>query len=172
MPLFRAGDADLAGVAELINSAYRDRSEQGWTTEADFFDGKRIDEEALRADLAAQPDARMMTLRRSAEEPLQGCVWLEPKDAGTWYLGLLAVRPDHQGRQLGRSILEEAETMARDHGARRMRMTVVNIRDTLIAWYERRGYRRTGESIPFPYGHKFGQARRDDLSLIVLEKPL
>jgi len=52
-------------------------------------------------------------------------------------------------------------------------MTVVNIRDTLIAWYQRRGYVLTGETRPFPYGDsRFGEPRRDDLSFVVLEKHL
>jgi hypothetical protein len=52
-------------------------------------------------------------------------------------------------------------------------MTVVNVRDALIRWYERRGYRLTGERRPFPYGdHRFGRATRDDLEFVVLEKAL
>jgi hypothetical protein len=54
-----------------------------------------------------------------------------------------------------------------------MRMTVITIRDTLIAWYERRGYARTGELLPFPYGdQRFGLPQRDDLRFEVLEKSL
>ena len=52
-------------------------------------------------------------------------------------------------------------------------MTVINIRATLIAWYERRGYRLTGETRPFPYGDdRFGTPTRPDLAFVVLEKPL
>ena len=52
-------------------------------------------------------------------------------------------------------------------------MTVIDIRDTLLAWYERRGYRRTGETRPFPYGdERFGQPLRDDLCFLALEKDL
>jgi hypothetical protein len=47
-----------------------------------------------------------------------------------------------------------------------MEMTVIDSRDSLIAWYERRGYVRTGETRPFP-------VRRDPpLTFAVLEKPL
>ena len=54
-----------------------------------------------------------------------------------------------------------------------MRMTVIDLRDALIAFYERRGYRRTGVYKPFPYGdERFGVPRRDDLRFEVLEKPL
>ena len=52
-------------------------------------------------------------------------------------------------------------------------MTVINVRDTLIAWYVRRGYALTGETEPFPYGdNRFGIPRRDDLHSVVLRKRL
>ncbi len=52
-------------------------------------------------------------------------------------------------------------------------MTVIRVRTELIAWYERRGYRATGESKPFPYGDpRFGLPKRDDLDFIILSKPL
>jgi ribosomal protein S18 acetylase RimI-like enzyme len=86
---------------------------------------------------------------------------------------MLTVRPDLQDRQLGRGLLEAAEAHAAARGARRVRITVVNIRDTLIAWYERRGYVLTGETEPFPYGDlRFGEPQRDDLAFVVLEKAL
>ena len=52
-----------------------------------------------------------------------------------------------------------------------MEMTVIAQREDLIAWYERRGYTRTGETRPFPYGdERFGRPRRDDLVFVVLRK--
>lgn len=174
MPLYPATDADLTTVAAFINAAYRgDSSRLGWTTEADYLDGQRTDAETLRAGLAAQPQAMLLTLRDAIDGPLLGCVWLEPAETGVWYLGMLTVRPDLQDRQLGRGLLAEAERVARKRGARRVRMTVVNIRDALIAWYIRRGYALTGETRPFPYGDdRCGLPRRSDLSFVVLEKQL
>ena len=86
----------------------------------------------------------------------------------------LAVRPDGQGTGIGQRLLGEAERIARDdwHCAE-MRMTVIDIRNELVAWYERRGYQRTGEHKPFPYGdERFGIPLRDDLRFEVLRKPL
>jgi hypothetical protein len=52
-------------------------------------------------------------------------------------------------------------------------MTVVALRDSLIAWYGRRGYHPTGERRPFPHHDaRFGEPLRDDLDFVVLEKPL
>jgi hypothetical protein len=58
-------------------------------------------------------------------------------------------------------------------GARTMVTTVLAQRGELIAWYERRGFRRTGEARPFPYGDaRFGLPKRPDLSFVVLAKTL
>lgn len=175
MPLYPAHPDDFPAIADLVNSAYRgDSSRAGWTTEADYLDGQRTDPKTLAADLAAQPGAELLVLRDGPDEDLLGTVWLEPSKAeGAWYLGMLTVKPTLQDRQLGRGLLEAAEAYAQAKGARRIEMTVVTIRDTLIAWYERRGYRRTGETRPFPYGdERFGVPRRDDLAFLVLEKHL
>ncbi len=163
-----AADRDLAAVATLVNSAYRgESSRQGWTTEADFLDDLRTTEDALRADLAANPDARLLLLRDTPDGPPLGCVWLTPGEPA-WSLGLLTVRPDLQDRQLGRALLAGAESLAREHGAGRMRMRVIAVRDTLLAWYRRRGYEPTGEVEPFAHGDE----PRPDLRFVVLEKAL
>lgn len=174
MSLQPATPADLPAIAALVNSAYRgETSRQGWTTEADYLDGQRTDAATLAADLAAQPQAALLALREAPDGPILGSVWLEPAEPGVWYLGMLTVRPDLQDRRLGWGLLEAAEAFAAERGAGRIRMTVVAIRDTLIAWYQRRGYELTGETRPFPYeDRRFGDPRRDDLSFVVLEKTI
>lgn len=172
MPLFEADGAELSALADLVNTAYRRPNDPAaWTHEGDYIGGQRTSAEALRDDLAAAPAARLMTLRDASDAPLLGCVWLEPAEEGVWYLGMLTVRPDLQARQLGRRILEAAEQHAVAAGARRMRMTVVHLREALIAWYVRRGYAPTGERRPFPSDQRFGQPRQP-LELVVLEKAL
>jgi hypothetical protein len=70
-------------------------------------------------------------------------------------------------------LLASAEAYAAGQGARRIRMTVVSVRDTLIAWYRRRGYEPTGEREPFPYDEpRFGTPRIAGLEFVVLEKSL
>ncbi|CAM5534531.1 hypothetical protein SANTM175S_00943 [Streptomyces antimycoticus] len=62
---------------------------------------------------------------------------------------MFAVSPALQGAGLGKTIIAEAERQARETwGVREMHMTVISVREDLIAWYERRGYRRTGETSP------------------------
>ena len=172
MLLSRAVEADYAAIIDLANVAFRGTGVlASWNSEADFIEGQRLNESLLREDLAAKPDAQLLTYRDDPNGALLGTVWLEPKEDDVWYLSLLTVRPDLQNRQVGRTLLAAAEDYTKKRGARRIRLSVVNVRKTLIAWYERRGYLSTGETQPFPYGDdRFGKPLRDDLYFVVLEK--
>lgn len=164
--------ADVDLLQPLVHSAYRgDSARRGWTHEADLLDGQRIDVEALRALL---DDPTETIILAEQEGRLVGCVRVTDIGDGLSSLGMLAVDPDGQGAGLGRRLIAAAEADARERAsARRMEMTVIVQRAELIAWYERRGYARTGETRAFPMTDpRFGLPRRNDLAFIVLEKPL
>jgi len=166
-----ASPADVAAIVPLVESAYRgDVSRKGWTTEADLLDGQRTDPVGV-AELITKPGSCMLLAERDGA--LLACANLEKRgDAG--YFGMFSVRPDLQGAGIGRATLAEAERIARDDWhCGEMHMTVISVRDELIAWYERRGYKRTGIYSPFPYGDaRFGLPKRDDLRFELLVKPL
>lgn len=162
---------DVEALERLVNSAYRgDSSRQGWTTEAELLGGQRTDAESLRALVQSGEDV-LLVVEEKGE--LVACVNLR-RHAGHGYLGMLTVRPTRQTGGLGRRLLAIAEAyVAREWGLRRMEMTVIVQRPELIAWYERRGYRRTERRERFPYGDpRFGLPKRDDLEFVVLEKAL
>jgi GNAT superfamily N-acetyltransferase len=167
-----AAAADIPAIVSVVESAYRgDASRAGWTTEADLLDGQRTDADAVAAMLAPPGSVILVA---EADGLLAGCCRLERRPAAEVYFGLFAIRPGSQGQGWGGQILAEAERLARDEWhALQVVMTVIAQRSDLIAWYERRGYRRTGESHPFPYGdERFGIPLRPDLSFVVLAKPL
>jgi ribosomal protein S18 acetylase RimI-like enzyme len=164
---------DVAAVVELVESSYRgDASRVGWTTEADLLDGQRTDADAVVAAIAAE--ASVVLLAVDENGALVACCHLEKRHGGVVYFGMFAVQPGLQGSGVGGELLARAEQFARDeYAATTMEMTVIGQRSELIAWYERRGYERTGETRPFPYGdERFGLPRRDDLHFVVLAKPL
>ena len=173
MTLEDAAPADLPAIVALMNRAYRPSANRaGWATEADYIDGDRTTLALLSADLAADPRAHLLVARDAASAPNR-CVWLAPQGDDVWYLGSLTIDPALQNGGAGRAMLAACEDWIAARGGRRVRMTVVNVRDTLIAWYERRGYMRTGETEPWPYGDdRYGVPRRDDLCFVVLEKLL
>jgi ribosomal protein S18 acetylase RimI-like enzyme len=162
---------DVPMLVDLVTRAYRgEASRAGWTTEADLLEGGRIAPEVLAEDLE-RPDSRVLVAELRDEAVACALVAVEDDAA---YFGMFAVNPELQGQGVGDRVLLEAERIARDELAQpRMRMTVIDLRGELIAWYLRRGYRRTGITRPFPYGDtRFGVPLRDDLRFEILEKTL
>lgn len=167
--------ADVEAIVALVESAYRgDASRAGWTTEADLLDGRRTGADDVLACIERPRSAILLAERGGPDgREVVACAHVAD-DEGAGYFGMFSVRPTLQGTGLGKRLLEQAERHVREHWSLPvMRMTVIDVRDELIAFYERRGYRRTGILKPFPYGdERFGLPRRDDLRFEVLEKPL
>jgi len=160
----RASLADAPALKRLLEAAYRgDSARRGWNHEADILDDERVTDEEL-SELLADPQVTMLAAREGGR--CIGSVAVSRKDGSLAYLGMLCVEPDLQSSGLGRRLLDAAEQTARDAGIQAMEMTVIDGRDTLIAWYARRGYVRTGETRPFPV------LRDPPITFVVLEKPL
>ncbi|WP_405002989.1 GNAT family N-acetyltransferase [Kitasatospora purpeofusca] len=169
---FRAAtSADVPALLDLVESAYRgDASRAGWTTEADLLAGQRTDTEGV-ATAVTHPDGVVLLAELDGE--LLACCQLERR-GGRAYFGMFSVRPGRQGGGLGRAVLGRAERYAAEEwGVAEMEMTVIEQRSELIAWYERRGFRRTGDYSPFPYGdERFGIPLRPDLRFEKLTKEI
>jgi GNAT superfamily N-acetyltransferase len=170
---FRAAvPADVPAVVRLVESAYRgEASKRGWTTEADLLGGQRTDPESVAGMVAAA--GSRVELGFDAEGALAACVNLKEEADGSLYVGMLAVDPARQAGGLGKELLARAEAFARERGLRRLRMTVIDRRPELIAYYERRGYARTGRTEPFPeHDPRFGLPKVRGLVFAELAKPL
>jgi ribosomal protein S18 acetylase RimI-like enzyme len=165
----RATHADVPRVVALVESAYRgDASRAGWTTEADLLEGRRTDAEDVVSCIERD---RSMVMLAERDGEVVACAHVTV-EGGAGYFGMFSVTPGLQGGGLGKAVLAEAERVVReDWQLSAMRMTVIDLRGELIAFYERRGYVRTGIKKPFPYGdQRFGLPKRDDLRFEVLEK--
>lgn len=172
-----SGDVRIGGIAELprvlalIQDAYRgEPSRAGWTTEADLLEGGRADADMVRPLMVSLHD--VVLLRGERGNP-HACCHVHHTD-GRASFGLFAVHPSRQGRGAGGTLLQAAERHARERwSAAALHLSVIAHRSELIAWYERRGYARTGETQPFPYGdERYGRPLRDDLELVVLRRAL
>jgi N-acetylglutamate synthase-like GNAT family acetyltransferase len=167
-----ATQIDVPALHRLVERAYRgDAARQGWTHEADLLDGQRTDPELL-AEVLATPGTAVLLAERAGV--LAGCAKVEVAGGQRAHLGMLAVEPTAQAAGLGRVLIEAAEAHARAVlNATVMEMTVIAQRPELIAYYERRGYLRTGLTAPFPLDDaRFGLPRTRELVFEVLEKRL
>lgn len=167
----QANSNDVDAILALVHSAYRgDASRIGWTTEADLLDGTRTDADEV-GELICKPNSCILLCEQ--QQTLQASVHLENRGDHA-YLGMFAVSPQAQRQGIGKLLLASAENLVSEQWhCGLLQMTVITLREELIAWYQRRGYERTGELRSFPYGQpRYGDPRRDDLVLEVLQKIL
>ena len=158
---------DAAAIVSLVNSAYRgDFSRQGWTTEADFLDGRRTE---LKEVLTLMDDAQYLFVIAKQQHTLQASVLLEHTD-DVVYLGMLAVNPLQQNQGIGKALLKEAEKIAKQTWQTQcFKLSVLTCRPELIAFYQRRGYQCTGITERLYSSHLWTE-KTTELYLELLEK--
>ena len=170
MPILIAEEKDITSLVALMDSAYRgENSKQGWTSEADLFIGNKRTDEATVSKLIKKPGAVFLKFLNE-EGSLEGCVFLQKKE-NRLYLGMFSVSPSAQGKGIGKTLLTAADDYAKEHNCTSIFMTVITVREKLIAWYERNGYKKTGKVLPFPVDERFGIPTQP-LEMLVLEKHL
>jgi ribosomal protein S18 acetylase RimI-like enzyme len=169
--IFRlAKTADAPQIVALVNSAYRGESSRaGWTTEAELLDGVRTHDDEI-AGLIDMP--RSLILIGLVGEEIIASVHLQlVSDAA--FLGMFAVKPTGQANGVGKAMMAEAEAMViREWSAKKILMDVISVRAELIAFYERRGYSRTGKMNDFPVSKDLWTPKAKDLMLARMEKNL
>jgi ribosomal protein S18 acetylase RimI-like enzyme len=170
LSFFKATKAEAEQIATFVNAAYRGEfSRHGWTTEADLLDGFRTDTEQI---LSLFEDSNALFLLCRVDTELQGSVYLQKEDDSV-HIGMLAVNPLQQNRGIGKALLYAAELTAQQTwAANRLLMSVIPCRHELIAYYQRRGYKRTGIIKEFPVNPALWTPKVADLSLEILEKVL
>lgn len=162
---------EAAILTDLINQAYR--GETSWTTEHGLITGARVNEDEVR-EMILDAKIQLLVLREGDDVENQrtvlGCIAAQEKD-GFAYLGMFAIDPSRQQSGLGKGLLAGAEHFARGFWPqiKGCKMTVITARDTLIAYYVRRGYQVSDELEPFPSDENVGQPQQE-LQLVTLYK--
>lgn len=163
--------ADVESLVRLIRSAYRgESSRQGWTSEVDLVGGDRINAEQVLTMING-PDSIMLVFDKGSS--IIACCHVEDRGSNLAYFGTFAVSPAAQGAGLGRRVMAQAEQSAvLEFGSAVLELAVLAQQEKLIAWYERLGFSRTGETRPFPADPEFARPLRNDLHFVILSKNL
>ncbi len=160
---------DIPALTTLINSAYRgETSKKGWTTEAHLLEGKRTDEQEMTTIFQ---NPKNTILKFTENDKIIGSVLLVEK-GHQLYLGMLTVSPELQNSGIGKKLLAAAENHAKSLGLSSIIMTVISVREELIAWYKRHGYVDTGEREAFPESGVHVTVSEEPLEFIFLEKKI
>lgn len=171
MSVSKASISDLSELLSLVNTTYRgESSKKGWTDESAFVGGDiRVDKQALLGDLT---DPNFYILKYTdANDQIIGCVNLHKKH-DKLHLGMFAVRPELQSAGVGKMLLQAADEYAKTLNCKVINLTVIQGRDELIAYYQRRNYVLTGNSFSFPVEyHKFGVPLQE-ITLVEMEKEI
>ncbi len=163
-----AKETDAAFITALLNGAYRgESSKQGWTTEAHLIAGNvRTDESSLR-EVMHLPNS-VLLIYKDEEKKITGCVNLQ-QHGYKIYLGMLSVSPALQGGGIGKQLLKAAEEYAQHLHCNTIYMSVISARSELINWYQRHGYKNTGQRKPFIEDDLTGK-HLQPLEFMILEK--
>lgn len=164
--------SEAQDIAALINSAYRGESSRaGWTTEADILDGVRTTTPDV-ANLIKSEDAFILV--GALRDEIVATVCCERQDAygkNIAHLGMIAVKPSLQNKGHGAAMIMAAEAIAlREWRVVGFHMAVITLRTTLIEFYERLGYKRSGEFKTFPENAALWQPKVAGLTLEYLVK--
>lgn len=159
---------DAVPITVLLNSAYRgESSKQGWTTEAHLIDGT-VRSTAEDVTDVIQKTGSVLLKYTDAANIIIGCVNLQ-LHGEKLYLGMFSVSPLLQGGGIGKKLLQAAEEYAQHIQCSIIYMTVITLRTELINWYQRHGYKDTGQRMPFNDDGKAG-THLQALEFMVLEK--
>ena len=169
---YKAELVDAEAIAKLINTAYRgETSRKGWTTEADILDGLRTTTSEIGKIIKRDNAYMLIGVLKDEIVATMCCEWQELAFKDTVHFGMIAVKPSLQNRGYGKSMIQAAEAIClREWRVVGFHMAVISIRHTLIAFYERLGYKRTGEFADFPVKSDLWQPKVEGLNLQYLAK--
>jgi len=161
---------DIPALTHLLNTAYRGESSKlGWTTEAYLISGntRTVDSEVEKT--LRRPGSTFLKYTNEKDD-IVGCVNLQ-QHGDKIYFGMFSVSPILQGAGIGKKLLYASEEYAKQLGCDSIYMTVISVRSELIHWYQRHGYKDTGERRPFNEDSVSGK-HLQQLEFMTLEKSI
>jgi N-acetylglutamate synthase-like GNAT family acetyltransferase len=132
-------EKDAEQMSAIINTAYEVEN---------FF--KACNRTSPKQLIATMKEGLEKFLVLSTNDDLViGCVCIAPTNNTSIYFGMLSVNPKYQGFGLGIGMIHTVEKIAKDYGYEYTELWVVNLRNDLIPWYTKQGYKEVGSG-PWP----------------------
>lgn len=169
---YKAELVDADAIAKLVNSAYRgDASRKGWTTEADLLDGLRTTTQDVAKIIKRHDAFVLIGVLKDEVVACMCCEWQNLAGNNAAHFGMIAVKPALQNKGYGKLLLKAAEAMTlREWRVVGFYLTVISTRHELIDFYERLGFKKTGEFKDFPHNPEMWQPKVENLNLLYMAK--
>lgn len=153
----------VQAICDLVNLTYRGNT--GWTTEAAIIQGNRTNLQEVKGALY-KPEAGFFVMHQ--QNQMIACIYIAKENTHA-FIGFFSVHPDWQGKGLGKYLLAQAEAYVhKTFEINKLQMFVISQRRELIAFYQRRGYRSTGQVEAYPL--RLGIPKVNGLTIDYLEK--
>lgn len=161
---------DANQIQELVQAAFRtEDSRPDWTGNTELASTFRIDVEEVASKIANPENTILMAFDN--DNSLVASIEVSKRDGNCGRLSMIAVSDRYQRSGVGRFVLAYAEAYCRRvWGAEKFSLNALSIRKTLIEWYMRQGYQKTGETSPFPRERFISVALPEDMCFIEMEK--
>ncbi|KAK2010858.1 acetyltransferase [Colletotrichum eremochloae] len=160
---------DAPQLQRLVQAAFRAEDKRAdWT--ADMKLGRSFQysvEEVLTT--INNPDTAII-MASDQNGVLLGSVGIVKRNDSLVRFVMLSVNPEQQCGGIGRRVLAYAENFARSWGVKTFELNALSSRERLIEWYERCGYKKTGQTSPFPADRLSQLDLPKDLCFVELEK--
>ncbi len=121
IPTRLATPADASAIVAVVNAAFAVEK---------FLEGQRT-EQAQILDMMKKGE---FLVAWDDSPQMVASVYVELRD-DTGYFGMLAVDPARQGTGIGRKMVKAAERYCREHGCKRLDITVLSLRPELPPFY-------------------------------------
>lgn len=146
-------DKELDRCAEVIRRGFQTVADDfGLTIEKVPTNGAFIRTERLIADR----EKGNLLFALLDKETIVGFVQLESAGNSTYYLEKLAVLPEYRHRHFGTDLVDFARTKAKELGAKKLGITIIEENLVLKDWYIKNGFTPTGtkkfDHLPFTVG--------------------
>ncbi|KAJ5128581.1 acyl-CoA N-acyltransferase [Penicillium atrosanguineum] len=163
---------DAPQLQELVQAAFRaEDSRSDWTGDMGLASQFHISVKEIESFMNGPESAFLMATDNNGI--VVGTIGVSKRGANGARLSMLAVDQRHHRGGLGRQVLGYAEYyIHQTWGATKLGLNALSTRQTLIAWYMRRGYQKTGETSPFPRERFPDLELPDGMCFVEFEKDL
>lgn len=167
---------DAPAIQQLVQAAFQAAdTRQDWTAEMELNIRFTISIEEVMPRITSPNSAILMAFvaAGTGKQALVASVEVVKRSDELACFSMLAVDQYHQRGGIGRELLTHAEKYCqKEWGVTKIGLNALSTRQALIAWYMRRGYQKTGETVPFPTEKFSDLALPADLCFVQLEKDL